>query len=180
MKRFSLAPFAWIAVLVLAGALPAAAQIDFSGTATADLSGFNEVPSVFSFGGGRFEATVNEDGTSITWDLTYDHLTAPVTQSHIHFAEPHVNGAIVIFFCSNLTSPAPPAGTPACPPPPAHLTGTFTAANVGAGAAPQGIGAQQIRALLRAMRSGATYVNVHSTKFPGGEIRGQVRFVPTP
>ena len=178
MKRFSLAPLAWIAVLVLAGALPAAAQIDFSGTATADLSGFNEVPAIFSFGGGRFEATVNADGTSITWDLTFDHLSAPVTQSHIHFAEEHVNGAIVIFFCSNL--PNPPAGTPACPAPPAHLTGTFTASNVGAGAAAQGIGAQQIKALLRAMRSGATYVNVHSTKFPGGEIRGQVHFEPTP
>lgn len=180
MKRFALAPLAWIAVLALAGALPAAAQPidDFSGTATADLSGFNEVPAIFTFGGGRFEATVNADGTEIEWDLTYDHLTANVTQAHIHFAEQRVNGAIVIFFCSNL--PNPPAGTPACPAPPAHLTGTFTAANVGAGAAAQGIGAQQIKALLRAMRAGATYVNVHSTKFPGGEIRGQVRFDPTP
>lgn len=179
MKRFSLAPLAWIVLLALVGVSPAAAQpLDFSGTATADLSGFNEVPAVFSFAGGRFEATVNAAGTSINWDLTYDHLSANVTQAHIHFAEEHVNGAIVIFFCSNL--PNPPSGTPACPAPPAHLTGTFTAANVGSGAQNQGIGAHQIKALLRAMRAGATYVNVHSTKFPGGEIRGQVRFDPTP
>ena len=177
MQRFSPGPLVWIALL-LAGAAPMAAQIDFSGTATADLKSFDEVPSVFSFGGGRFEATVNEDGTSIDWDLRYDHLSGSVTQAHIHFADEHVNGAIVVFFCSNLGNG--PAGTPACPPAPGHVTGTFTAANVGAGAQNQGISTAQIKALLRAMRSGVTYVNVHSDKFPGGEIRGQISFKETP
>ena len=178
MQRFSPGPLVWIALLALAGTAPLAAQPNFAGTATADLVSFNEVPSVFSFGSGRFEATVDEDGTSITWDLTYDHLVGNVTQAHIHFADEDVNGAIVVFFCSNL--PNPPAGTPACPAPPGHLTGTFTATNVGAGAQAQGISAGQIKALLRAMRAGVTYANLHTDRFPGGEIRGQVRFTPTP
>jgi hypothetical protein len=29
--------------------------------------------------------------------------------------------------------------------------------------------------LVELLRDGDTYANVHSTKFPGGEIRGQVR-----
>ena len=180
MSRFSPGPLVWIALLALAGTAPLAAQPNFAGTATADLASFNEVPSVFSFASGRFEATVDEDGTSITWDLTYDHLVGSVTQAHIHFADEDVNGAIVVFFCSNLTNPPPPAGTPACPPSPGHLTGTFTATNVGAGAQGQGISAGQIKALLRAMRAGLTYANVHTDRFPGGEIRGQIDFSRTP
>ena len=179
MQRFSPGPLVWIALFALAGTAPIAAQpISFAGTASANLVSFNEVPSVFSFGSGKFEATVDEAGTSITWDLSYDHLVGNVTQAHIHFADEDVNGAIVIYFCSNL--PNPPAGTPACPASPGHLTGTFTSTNVGAGAVNQGIAAGQIKALLRALRSGVTYANVHTDKFPGGEIRGQISFKATP
>jgi hypothetical protein len=39
----------------------------------------------------------------------------------------------------------------------------------------QGIGPGEFRELIRAMRAGATYANVHTVKYPGGEIRGQIR-----
>lgn len=178
MQRFRLSTLVLMALLAFASATPVAAQFNFAGTATAHLSSFNEVPAVFSFGSGTLELSVDEDGTTINWDLTYDHLRGNVTQAHIHFADQHVNGAIVVFFCSNLGNG--PAGTPACPPPPAHLTGTFTAANIGAGAQNQGITTGQIRAFLRAMHAGMTYANVHTDLFPGGEIRGQLNFTPEP
>ena len=39
----------------------------------------------------------------------------------------------------------------------------------------QGIAAMEFDELVRAMRAGATYVNLHTTApFQGGEIRGQV------
>jgi hypothetical protein len=65
------------------------------------------------------------------------------------------------------------------------VTATFTSASVvgpGPAAPPesattnggQGISAGQFAEILRAIRAGFTYANVHSLKFPGGEVRGQL------
>jgi hypothetical protein len=53
------------------------------------------------------------------------------------------------------------------------VNGTLTPADV-IGPAGQGISSEEFAELLRAIRAGATYANVHSTSFVGGEIRGQV------
>ena len=42
------------------------------------------------------------------------------------------------------------------------------------GPAGQGIAAGEFAELVRALRAGAAYANVHTTAHPGGEIRGQV------
>ncbi|MGH2898397.1 MAG: CHRD domain-containing protein, partial [Solirubrobacteraceae bacterium] len=67
-----------------------------------------------------------------------------------------------------------PAGTQSCPPGPATVTGTLKAVDV-IGPAAQGIAAGEFEELRRAISAGATYVNVHSTRWPGGEIRSQLR-----
>ncbi len=77
------------------------------------------------------------------------------------------------FAATPVPGVTPPAGTQACPPSPATVTGTLTAANV-VGPAGQGIAAGEFAELIRAIRAGKTYANVHSTKFPGGEIRSQI------
>jgi len=99
-------------------------------------------------------------------------MEGTVTQAHIHLGQKSVNGGISVFLCSNL--PAPPPGTPACPPAPATVTATIEPSDV-IGPAGQGIAAGELNELLRAMRAGVTCANVHTTLFPGGEIRGQVR-----
>ena len=38
---------------------------------------------------------------------------------------------------------------------------------------------RSLGALVREMRAGNTYVNVHTTDFPDGEVRGQIRAVST-
>lgn len=97
-----------------------------------------------------------------------------VTQAHIHFGQQDVNGGISVWLCGNpSTTVNPPAGTQACPPSPATITGTLTAANV-VGPAGQGIATGEFAELIKAIRAGKTYANVHSTKFPGGEIRSQI------
>lgn len=62
----------------------------------------------------------------------------------------------------------------ACPPPPATIKGTITAADV-IGPAAQGIAPGELGELMQAIRAGVTCANVHSTKFPNGEIRSQLR-----
>jgi hypothetical protein len=175
MKRFSRAPLTWLALLALAGGAPVAAA-GFAGGANATMIAFEEVPAVFSFANGTLNATINESGTAIDWDLQYDNLVADATQSHIHFAQKGVNGGIMVFFCSNLGNG--PAGTPACPLRGGHLSGTFTAASLVTGASAQGISTGQIKALVWSILKGTAYVNVHTTKYPGGEIRGQLVFTP--
>jgi hypothetical protein len=173
-SRFSL----WMAVLFLAAAVVPLQAQDPGGTAVTRLRAFDEVPAVSSHGNGRFNATISEDGSSVSWQLDYANLRGSVLQAHLHFAQKGVNGGIVVFLCTNLGNG--PAGTQACPPPPASISGTFTAINVGSGANAQGIAPGELHELLRAIRAGIVYANVHSDLFPGGEIRGQLTFTPTP
>ncbi|HKW73398.1 MAG TPA: CHRD domain-containing protein [Candidatus Dormibacteraeota bacterium] len=138
-------------------------------TFRATMSGFHEVAPILTNGSGTFHATIK--GNSMTYTETFSDLSAPVTQSHIHFAEKGVNGSVFVFLCSNVGGPA---GTPACPAGGGTVTRTVTAGDV-LGVANQNIPAGDFAALLRILRSGDAYVNVHTMKFPAGEIRGQVR-----
>ena len=173
--RKGLAVLSLLASVAVFVAVPAGAQVVVEGKASTRLRGFDEVPAIASSGGGRFNATINEDGSHIDWELSYFSLQGNVTQAHIHFGQRGVNGGISIYLCSNLTNPAPPPGTQPCPPSPATIHGTATFVDV-IGPAGQGIGPFELPALLRAIRGGITYANVHSDLFPGGEIRGQLRF----
>lgn len=142
------------------------------------LTGYEEVPSVSTTGTGEFNAKISNDGTRIDWTLSYADLEGAIQQSHIHFGQAGVNGGISVFLCTNLGNG--PAGTQPCPAPPATISGTILAADVSpnipatAAARTQGINTGEIDELVRAMRAGATYVNVHSTLWPGGEIRSQI------
>jgi len=136
------------------------------------LSGYEEVPVLSTPGVGSFNAAVNRGETEIRYVLRYEALPTAVEQAHIHFEQQTNNGPITAFLCSNLTGA--PAGTPTCPAMGGTVTRTIGAEQVGAGAAAQGIAAGEIGELIAAMRAGATYVNVHTTAFKGGEIRGQL------
>ena len=166
------------AVLAVAG-FTTAAVAGGGGDFETDLDGFEEVPSVSTIAGAEMRAEVNRAGTELRYRLGYRNLEGEVQQGHIHLGQEGVNGGIVVFLCSNLGNG--PAGTPPCPPSPATVTGTLDAADVSAvpASAPavavaQGIAAGEFAELIRAMRAGVTYANVHSTKFTGGEVRGQI------
>jgi len=136
------------------------------------LSGYNEDPLALSTtGSGRFEARIDDDNQEITYSLSYTALEGAVTQAHIHLGNRSQSGGIIVFLCTNLGNG--PAGTQACPAAPATITGTLRPADV-IGPTGQGITAGQFDELLRAIRSGTTYVNIHSALYPGGEIRAQL------
>jgi hypothetical protein len=139
---------------------------------SATLVGYQEVPSISTTGTASFTADVAKDGQSVSWSMTYADLEGNVTQSHIHFGQRSVIGGISVFFCSNLGNG--PAGTQACPGPhDGTISGTFGPADV-IGPTSQGITAGQWDELINAIDAGKAYANIHSTIWPGGEIRAQL------
>jgi hypothetical protein len=168
MKKLIAMASGVLAVVVLASAGVAGSE---RGHYTAALNGYQEVVgpgSISTIGFGDFEAKLDKDERVITFTLTYT-LENAATQAHIHFAQRHVGGGVSAFLCGG-------GGKPPCPPgtaEPATVTGVITPADV-IGPANQGIEPGSFDELVRAMSAGATYVNVHSSRWPAGEIRGQI------
>ncbi len=117
-----------------------------AGTFTANLSSAQEVPVNASTATGYARIFLDESAGTITFTVVFTGLTSAQISAHIHGpAGIGVNGPVVI----NLGVAGGTSGT---------LSGTSP------------ITPTQIAQL----RSHQTYVNVHSTNFPGGEIRGQI------
>jgi hypothetical protein len=143
-----------------------------SKTVRAFLSGYSEDPlAVSTPARGSFSATVDKRDQEIRYTLRYEGLPTTALQAHIHFGNPSQSGGISTFLCTNLGNG--PAGTQSCPTS-GTVTGTITPADV-IGPVGQGILAGEFRELVDAIEAGTAYANVHSTAYPGGEIRGQLR-----
>jgi hypothetical protein len=169
--------------LMAAGVLVAASAVGSTALAHGDhdndddvfverLTGYEEDPMALSTtGSGRFSIRINDRKQEITYQLSYGNPEGTITQAHIHFGGKAQSGGISVFLCTNLGNG--PAGTQACPAAPATVSGTIRPGDV-IGPSSQGISAGQFDELVKAIRAGATYANVHSTLYPGGEIRGQL------
>ncbi|MQA31778.1 MAG: CHRD domain-containing protein [Luteitalea sp.] len=108
------------------------------------------------------------------YELSYRGLEGAVTQAHIHVGQAFAAGGIMIWLCANNPPIMnAPMGTQTCPAAPATITGTIAAADV-VGPAGQAVPPASFADAIRAIRSGNTYANVHSTSAPGGEVRGQI------
>jgi hypothetical protein len=173
MKRLRVKlALAMVAAGALAIAIAAVAVAGGGHGIRAKLTGYQETPALSTPGVGKFRASINRAANEIRYRLTYSGLESPVTQSHIHFENRTNAGPIVVFLCTNLGNG--PAGTQPCPANGGTITGTIRPADVGGGATAQGLAAGEFGELVRAIRAGATYVNVHSTGRPAGEIRAQL------
>jgi len=159
-----------------------------------DLSGFNEVQgptlgigTLFSTGSGRLTFKINKQIREIAYELTYEFPDAAATptvgtqfvnQAHFHAGQRHTTGSIYVWLCQSVDTPAPgvlAATTPTCPSPSGTVAGSITPAMVLA-LPIQGFpgGEAGFDALLAALGTGAVYGNVHTDRFPPGEIRGQI------
>jgi hypothetical protein len=139
----------------------------------ARLKSYQEVPAVVSPASGRFKATIDKASGTLAYELSYGGLRGDVLMAHIHVAQRGVNGGIVVWLCQTAARPSPVASTPPCPQS-GTVCGVVSSADVQAVAA-QGVDANNFGQMLDAVRAGAAYVNVHSARFPGGEIRGQLK-----
>jgi len=177
-KAIVVALFGAAALMALGVAAFAVAGEGTSNVKSDEFTGYQESApaAVSSTGTGSFGANIDDEAQTITYELRYSGLESNTTQSHIHFGDRHQNGGISAFLCSNLGNG--PAGTPACPlgttaAGEAVVTGTIMPAQV-IGPTAQGILPTQFEELVRALRAGVAYANVHTTTFPAGEVRGQL------
>ncbi len=131
---------------------------------TATLNGWGEVPSLVSKGFGFARVQISEDEKTIYFELVYYGLVN-VTAAHIHIGKEGHVGGVAVWLCGGPRPPCPPSGT--------KVTGTITSGDVLSIPA-QGLTAGDLKSLIAAIRSGSAYVNVHTTRFPAGEIRGQL------
>jgi CHRD domain len=129
------------------------------------LTGANEVPAdTLSAAQGQASLHLSQDGSSLRYRLNVANIES-VTQAHIHLAPAGANGMIVAW----LYPSAPPAQLIPGTSNGVLGAGTITAANL---MGP--LVGQPLSALVDALNAGNAYVNVHTSQFPGGEIRGNV------
>ena len=134
----------------------------------AKLVGTEETPAIFTTGTGVFSALVLDNDTRIEFTLTYEDLSGPPLVAHVHFGQRSVAGGVSFFFCGGGGKPHCPVTTSGT------VTGTVVAADV-IGPVSQGIPAGDLAAILKMIRRGFGYANMHTALHPGGEIRGQIK-----
>ncbi|MCC5925010.1 MAG: CHRD domain-containing protein [Bacteroidetes bacterium] len=118
----------------------------------AQLSGLTEVPANLSAGTGTVNAVLSGDELVVTG--SFSGLEGAYTMSHIHTGVAGTNGDVVFTLNADVDSQGNAAYVAS--------SNTFT------------LTAEQVTALA----SGQYYINVHSDKFPAGEIRGQLLVDP--
>jgi hypothetical protein len=134
-----------LAALIVGDASARADVLNFQ----ADLTGGREVPSNNSTATGHVEATLDTSTNTLTWTCVYSGLSAAPIGAHFHGPVSYVGAT------SEENAPIQ-VGTPG------NLASPFSGK-----AAVDATQAQDLRI-------GRWYFNLHSTKFPAGEIRGPV------
>jgi hypothetical protein len=155
-------------IVVAALALAVVACSDETVLATnfaATLDGNKERPAISPVPTGVGTADCTTDGSSnFTCVVNYSGLSAAPTAAHIHLGAANTTGAVVVHLCGG-------GGTPASAACPAGTSGNFTATSRGVESN------STYSAVISAMRGATAYVNVHTSAYPNGAIRGQT--VPT-
>lgn len=145
---------------LVGGAGVAAARGRGSRTFRTHLSGDEVVPSVDTNAQGQAKFKLDRVGDELSFKLNVANIE-DVIGAHIHNAPAGENGGIVVFlFGDPFADPVTVNGTLA--------EGSITASDV------LDPFAGDFDALVDAMESGDTYVQVHTLDHPPGEIRGQI------
>ena len=159
-----------ITLMLVAGLLFMTMPAGWAGAGTnrnfvAHLSGGEEVPPADTKATGQAKFQLSKDGTELSFRVNVANIEN-VTQAHIHLAPAGANGGVVVWLY------------PDAPPPeliPGRTQGTLAKGTITADDLVGPLAGQGLDALVEAMKAGNTYVNVHTSQVPGGEIRGQIR-----
>jgi hypothetical protein len=134
-----------IATIVATGAPAFAGTLKFK----ADMSGGGEAPPNNSTGKAHLEATLDTDTNTLNWTVTHSGLTGAPIGAHFH-------GPVAYIGLTSEENAPIQVGTPG------NLASPFK-------------GSTQINEVQKKdLKDGRWYFNVHTPKFPEGEVRGPV------
>lgn len=140
------------------------AQMKITRNFRAHLSSDQEVPPVESMATGQATFQLSKDGETLSYKLIVANIE-DVLMAHIHMGPAGQNGGVVAWLF------------PAGPPPiliPGTTNGILAEGEITAGDLVGALAGGELKDLLDQMAWGNTYVNVHTSMYTGGEIRGQI------
>lgn len=140
------------------------ASIGFSadkGSFGARLSGSESVPQVKTMARGGASFALAKDGKELTYKLTVSNIEN-VTAAHIHLGK-------------NGKSGPPLVGLFGGPRKEGKFSGVLAEGTIGEKDLMGNLSGKPLDELVKLIRSGETYVNVHTVGHPEGELRGQIK-----
>jgi hypothetical protein len=132
---------------------------------TAHLDGQQSVPAVNTIAAGEASFDVSQDGMRVSYTINVNDLS-DVTMAHLHMGNAGATGDPVVWLYPSTHSPQEKTGITSG----ILEKGTFTADDL---VGP--LKGKSISDLETEIKGGNIYVNVHTKKYPAGEIRGQVK-----
>jgi hypothetical protein len=150
--------FSFVAVTIfLTASLGMAAS---HGVFKAKLAGKEEVPAVMTKAAGEADFKLSKDGKEITYVLKVKNIEN-AKAAHIHAGKTGQEGGPVV-------------GLFAGPKKEGKFSGVLTKGTITDKDLVGPLAGKTIGDLVELIKSGGAYVNVHTDKYPNGEVRGQV------
>jgi len=163
-KELTIAVLVAALVVMLAASLTAARAPAEKMSFRAQLTGDQVVPPVTTPASGDAMFRLSEDGKTLRYKLAVTRLEDP-SLAHIHLAAAGENGppVVVLFDASQERDPIT-----------GEFSGTLARGAITADKFVGPLARKPMRNLVKQIRAGKAYVNVHTKAYPDGEIRGQI------
>ena len=165
--------------LLLSAALAACGSSSGKETLHANMDATQELPAPVGLANppptGTAAFTNNGDGT-VSYTVNASSLSTQFsgvtfTGMHIHFAPVGSFAGVVV----PLTTPTIPTGATGAAAGTITVTGTFTSSTCTTGVVNCINAGNTVDSVLTQMRNGGAYINIHTSRNTGGELRGQVQ-----
>lgn len=128
------------------------------------LSGANEFPANNSEATGQAIFQLSKDGEELSYKLIVANISN-VVASHIHLAQAGANGPVVVWLYPSAPPPQLISGM---------VNGVLAEGTITKSDLRGVLSGMELSDLITHFYNDNAYVNVHTTQFPGGEIRGQI------
>ena len=124
------------------------------------LSGSEDVPAVKTMAKGEAVFTLSKDGKELSYKVTVSDIE-DVIVAHIHLGKKGENGPPVALITNEKKA--------------GKFSGTLAEGKITANELMGSLMGKSVKELVEQIKEGNTYLNVHTDKYPGGEIRGQIK-----